>query len=98
MAAADHVSDQSGPACLVRRTKASTVVAVEVFVEEQVVAPPRVALDPLRVAEARPSSVAVDQEYRHQALPDIGGDDIKRDADSRSGRVFDGQFMPKNSW
>jgi hypothetical protein len=61
--------------------------------EEQVVAPPRVALHPLRVAEARPVSVAVDQEDRHQALPEIGDDDVKRDVGSRPGRVLDGQFV-----
>jgi hypothetical protein len=76
MAAADHIGDQPGPAGLVRRTQASTIIAVEVLVEEQIVAPPRIGLHPLRVAEARPSSVLVDEEDRHQALPEIRGDDI----------------------
>ena len=55
--AADDVGDHAGPARLVGRAEAGAVVAVEVLVEDEVVLPRRVVLQPLDAAEARPPTV-----------------------------------------
>ena len=54
------------------------VVAVEVLVEEQVVLPRGVALQPFDPAEARPPAVRSDQEKRDQTLPEVGADRRRR--------------------
>src|SRR5690348_8886423 len=61
----EHVQDprdDSGPARLVTRPEPGAVVAVEVLVEEQVIAPVRVVLELLRSAEHRAAAVLVAQE------------------------------------
>ncbi|HTF09439.1 MAG TPA: hypothetical protein VK659_14830, partial [Asanoa sp.] len=85
----DHVRDEPGPPGLVGRAEARTIVAVEVLVEQEVVAPPRIGLHPLDVAEAWASSVSIGKEDRDQPLPEIGGDDVERHLVSGSGRVLD---------
>ena len=62
VAAADHVGDQPGPAGLVRGAQPGAVVAVEVLVEQQVVFPGRVVLQPVDPAEAGPPPVRADGE------------------------------------
>src|SRR5258708_35967591 len=69
VAAPDHVGHQPGPSGLVGRAEAGTVVAVEVLMKEQVVTPSGIGLHPLHAAEARPRSVAVDEEKRDEPLP-----------------------------
>src|SRR3954451_4390245 len=58
----DGHGDEAGPAGLVARAQPGAVVAVEVLVEEQVLAPLRVGLEPLRPAEDRPPALVVSQE------------------------------------
>ncbi len=89
MAAPDGVGDDAGPAGLVGGTQAGAVVAVEVLVEQQVVLPGRVGLEPLDAAEAGPAAVGADQEDRDQALAQVLGDLAERQLLPRPGRVLD---------
>src|SRR5689334_18554078 len=54
--------DDAGPAGLVAGAQAGTVVAVEILVEQQVIAPVRVVLEDLRAAVHRAAAVLVFQE------------------------------------
>src|SRR5215469_12351620 len=58
----DQTRNQSGPAGLMARAEARTVVAVEVLVEEDVVAPVRVGLKLLRAAVDSTTALGVTQE------------------------------------
>src|SRR5882724_8203095 len=58
----DHVRDEPGPPGLVGGAEARTIVAVEVLMEQQVVAPPRIGLHPLDATETWSASVVIDQE------------------------------------
>ena len=70
----DQVGDDPRPAGLVRGAEAGAVVAVEVLVEEDVVLPLRIGLEPLDPAEARPPAVGADEEDRDQPVAQVGGD------------------------
>src|SRR3954451_15201280 len=63
--------DEAGPAGLVAGTQARAVVAVEVLVEEQVVAPVRVGFDLLGPAIDRPLAVLVPQEDPTEPVGDL---------------------------
>ena len=88
MAAPDHIGHQSGPPGLMGRSQACPIVTVKVLEEQHVVAPARVGLHPFDPAEARPAPVAIDEEDRHQSLPQIGGHRVERDGGARSRGVF----------
>ena len=60
--------DDPGPAGLVARAEAGAVVAVEVFVEQDVVAPVRIVLELLGAAVHRPPAVLVAQEDAREAV------------------------------
>src|ERR1700752_1307685 len=66
MATPDHVRDEPCPTGLVGGAKACTIVAVEVLVEQQVVAPPLIGLHPLHATETGSASVVGYQENRDQ--------------------------------
>src|ERR1700738_619281 len=78
MPAPDDVRDEPGPPGLVGGAESRTIVAVEVLVEQQVVAPPRIGLHPLDATEAWSASVSIGKEDRDQPLPEIRGDDVER--------------------
>ena len=75
MAAADHVRDQPGPSGLVRGAEPGAIVPVEVLVEQQVVFPGRVVLQPLDPPEAGPPPVRADGEQGDEPVLQVGGDD-----------------------
>ena len=77
--AQDQLGDETRPAGLMARAEPGAVVAVEVLVEEDVVLPGRVGLEPLDPAEARPPSVLADEEERDQPLAEVGGDLVERE-------------------
>src|ERR1700752_1101259 len=52
VAAPDHIGDEPGPTGLVGGAESRTIVAVEVLMEQQVVAPPRIGLHPLHATKA----------------------------------------------
>src|SRR5690348_12538427 len=88
----DHqVSDESGPAGLVRRSYASTRIPVEVLVKRDQVMPGRIALKPLERTEDRAAAVAVEEDS-NQPARDLVGDLIERHQLSRSGRTLDGEI------
>ena len=97
MAAADGVGDDPGPAGLMRSAQAGAVVAVEVLVEDQVVLPRRVVLEPLDPAEAGPPAVGADQEDGDEALAQVLGDLAQRQLVARAGRVFDLELVPEEA-
>ena len=70
----DQVGNQPGPPGLVRRTQPGPVVAMEVLVEQQVVLPGGVGLQPLDPAEARAPTVRPDEEDRYQAALEVLAD------------------------
>src|SRR5436190_15518678 len=69
----DQVRDQTGPSGLVAGADARAVVAVEMLVEQQVVAPVRIVLELLHAAENRALAVLVAFENLHQPLGDLLG-------------------------
>ena len=66
--------DRARPSGLVAGAEARAVVAVEVLVEEEVVAPVRVLLERLRAAVDRPSPGLVLEEDPREAIGDLLGD------------------------
>src|SRR6185437_7401975 len=71
MSAADHVGDEARPTRVMRRAESGRVVAMEVFVEEQIVLPIRIALHALNTAEAWSPPVRTNQEYGDQTVPQV---------------------------
>src|SRR5689334_20817680 len=67
----DQARDHPRPAGLVTRSETRAVVAVEVLVEEQVVAPVRVALELLGASENRPAPLLVAREDPAQPLAEL---------------------------
>src|SRR5512135_944739 len=70
----DELRDEARPARLVARADAGAVVAVEVLVEEHVVAEVRVRLEPLVAAEDRAPPAGILQEDPVQAPRDFPRD------------------------
>src|SRR6478609_8743632 len=66
--------DRARPSRLVAGAQACAVVAVEILVEEKVVAPVRVFLERLRAAVDRPSPGRVLEEDPGEAVGDFLGD------------------------
>src|SRR5688572_381322 len=66
--------DRARPSRLVAGAQARAVVAVEILVEEEVVAPVRVLLERLRAAVDRPSPCLVLEEDAREAVGDVLGD------------------------
>jgi hypothetical protein len=58
----EKLCDQSGPACLMAGAYAGTVVAMEVFVEGNEIAPVRISLEFCCTAKDCPSLIAVFQK------------------------------------
>ena len=67
----DQLSHQSGPARLVARPQARAVVAMEIFVEQDVVLPVWIGLKFLRAAVNRPPPGLVPQEDPRQPVGDL---------------------------
>src|SRR5215470_4740005 len=67
----DQRRHQPGPAGLVTGADAGAVVAMEIFVEQQVIPPVGIALELLGAAEHRPPPVLVAQEDAGQPIGDL---------------------------
>jgi len=67
----DQTSDDAGPSGLLAGADAGAIVAVEVFVEQQVVAPLGIALRFLRRAKDRPEAGFIAQKDPGQAISDL---------------------------
>src|SRR5262245_19718029 len=70
----EELGDQPRPPRLVARTDARAVVAVEVLVERDQVAPVRVALEEFRSTVDGTTAVGAGQEQSAQASRQLGGD------------------------
>src|SRR6185369_11169702 len=81
--------NQSGPAGLMARADARPVVAVEVLVELQVVAPVRIGLERLRAAIHWALAAFVAQEDAREAVGDLASDFEQVHQLARAGRTFD---------
>src|SRR6185503_11783733 len=89
----DEVHHERGPAGLVGGAQPATVVAVEVLVERDEVAPPLVALEQVAVAVYRAVPVLVEQEQVHHPLRQVVGDLAERLLLPRPGGVLDEQVV-----
>ena len=69
----DQLRHQPGPAGLMAGAEPRAVVAVEVFVEQDVVAPVGIGLELLRAAVHRPPAVLVAQEDPREPVGDLLG-------------------------
>src|SRR5271170_4265991 len=67
----DKLCDHSGPSCLVAGPQTRPVIAMEVFVEQDVVLPLGISLEPLRTSVHRPPAGFIPQEDRFQSMSDI---------------------------
>ena len=64
-------SDRAGPPCLVAGAETCPIVAVEIFVEQDQVAPVRIFLELLRASVHRPPAVRVAKERGCQPALDL---------------------------
>src|SRR5437773_411577 len=82
----DQLRDEPRPSRLVARAEAGAVVAVEVLVEEDEVAPVRVLLELLAAAVDRAAAVAPAQEDVREAARELRGDLPQVQEPPRAGR------------
>src|SRR5262245_48342030 len=73
-----QLGDQASPAGLVAGADSAAVIAVEVFVEWNIVSPVRIALEQLGIAEHRSPAIVAAQEDVDQAPRKLVGDLIQR--------------------
>src|SRR5262249_45987656 len=85
----DHGGDQSSPARLMRRPQPATSVAVEVLVEEDVIAEIGVLSHLLRVTEKRPAAVRSRHEDAQETPRQLVGHLAERQHLARAGRALD---------
>src|SRR6058998_1470091 len=86
--------DDARPSRLVARAEAGPVVAVEVFVEQEIVAPVRVLLKLARSPVDRPPALAVPQEDAGQPARDLLGDLIEGHLPPGARGTFYGEIIP----
>ena len=67
----DGLRHEPGPARLMARTQSSAVVSMEVFIEEDVIAPMRIALELLRAAVDRALALLIPEKYIGQPIGDL---------------------------
>src|SRR5437773_4172519 len=88
-----ELGDETGPPRLMTGAEAGAVVAVEVFVEKQQIAPVRVALELLRVAVHGPSAVAPAQKEPDEPARQLPGDVPEVEPPVRAARTLDLQVV-----
>src|SRR5215212_2479360 len=93
--AVDEVGDDGGPAGLMTGADAGAVVAVEVLVKEDVVAPVRVCLHHLGRAEDRATAIGSALEDRNQAARDIIGNLVEGKMLAGAGRILHLKIVAK---
>src|SRR6266540_4103129 len=85
--------DDSSPSRLVARAEAGPVVAVEVLVEQEQVAPVRVLLKLARPPVDRPPALAVAEKDAGQPARDLLGDLIQGHAPTGARGTFDRELV-----
>ena len=89
----DQLGHQSCPPRLVAGSDARTVVAVEILVKGNEVAPMRVCLKFFRAAENRPASLLIEEKNAREPLRNIAGYLPKVEHLARIGGAFDFVFI-----
>src|SRR5882762_2118201 len=89
----EKLRHQPGPAGLVRGTDATTGVAVEVLIEEDVVPEVRVGVCALMEAVDRPASVPICKEQPSQTAGDLVGDLVEGCEVPGARRAFDPEVI-----
>src|SRR5262249_27865327 len=87
----DQRRDNSGPPGLMARTEPRAVVAVEILVEQQQIAPVRVVLERRRAAVHSPPAVLVAQEDVREPCCDLFRDVEQVHPAARSARTLHGE-------
>src|SRR5262245_61957517 len=90
----DELGHQARPPRLVGGPDAPPLVAVEVLVEQDKVAPVRVLLEAVRVAVDGPAAVAPAQEQAGEPAGQLGGDLPEVQQPAGAGRTLDLQVVP----
>src|ERR1700745_2039194 len=85
----DQIRPQPGPTGLVRCAAAPPVVAVKVFMEQDVVLEMRIGLKFLIAAEHRAPAVGVTLEQLEHAAAQLVGNLVEGKHNARAGRTFD---------
>ncbi len=85
--------DDRRPPGLVAGAQAGAVVAVEVFVEKDVVLPVRIVDELARAAEDRTAAFVVEQEDAGHAIRQLLGDLVERHVLARAGRALDAELV-----
>src|SRR6266704_960320 len=88
-----RAGDDPSPSGLVARAEAGPVVAVEVLVEQEHVAPVRVLLKLARPPVDRPPAMAVPQEDAGQPAPDLLRDLIQGHVPPGARWTLDGELV-----
>jgi hypothetical protein len=88
-----HLRDQRGPASLVTGANARTVITVEVFVEQDQIAPVRVRLKLFRSAIDRPPSILVAKEDAFESLGELSRNLMQRGIVARASWELDLQVV-----
>src|SRR5689334_4215431 len=86
--------DDARPAGLMTRAQARAVVAMEIFVKQDAVAPVRIFLDLLLAAIHWPATVLVFKEDALKAVRDLFGHLVKIHLPPRAGRAFHSKVIP----
>src|SRR5262249_34460877 len=90
----DQGGDEGRPARLVRGAQPGAVVAVEVLIEEDEVAPEGVVLERARAAVDRPSAGGVAREDPDQAVGDLAGQLVECGRPAAGGRGAHAERRP----
>ncbi len=89
----NELRDETGPARLVARTEPCAVVAVEVFVEEDVVAPVRIGLELLRAPIYGSPACHIAREYPGEPCGDFPAHLEKVHLLTRARGTLDGEVV-----
>src|SRR5262249_23408362 len=85
----DQVGDEPRPTGLVRCATAAAIVAVEIFMEQDVILEMRIGLKFLVAAENRAPAICPAQKKLEQASAQLVCDLVERAHDAGAGRTFD---------
>ena len=91
----NELGDQPGPPGLVTGPQPATIVAVEVFVEQQQIAPVRILLEDLARAIDWPAALLVAKEDPRQPTLELETDVPEIPVLSRSSGTFDVKVVPE---
>src|SRR5579871_235740 len=89
----NELGNQAGPAGLMARAQARAIIAMKIFMEEDVVAPMLVALQERIAAVERPPAAFIAQEEVDEPVREVIGNRIQRQILPRAGGAFDQKII-----